>query len=469
MAYIGVQPTDTYLSIASQQITGTGSATYTLDYSVSNEEDVAVFVNNVRQNVSTYTVSGTSLTLGGTISASDSCWILFLGRTVGTKTPAVGSVTNDMLAGSIANSKISNLYPYRNLIINGDMSIAQRGTSATSVSSSGYHSLDRFLFGFNETDELVATISQDTDVPSGQGFANSMKFQVTTPETTLATDEILQIIHRMEGQNTQHLKYGTSSAESLTLSFWVKSSITGRYVITFKNNDPSAGTRLNVNTYTINSANTWEKKTITITGDTTANTNFVNTNAKGLELLWSLASGGSYQGTSSSGWTSYDAQKLFNGQSANVITTSGATWLLTGVQLEVGTSASDFEFLPYDVNLQRCQRYYFEINPNGANGGPVYPARTNGGFDVQNIGIDCPVPLRIGNPSITIQSGTIMQVWANTFSQTSAGGGSVTGLVDTGSNSNRLMVNTNGFSGLTGNISAVWGPILQSMPVDAEL
>jgi hypothetical protein len=108
MAYIGVQPTDTYLSIASQQITGTGSATYTLDYSVSTEEDVAVFVNNVRQNVSSYTVSGDQLTLGGTISASDECWVLFLGRTVGTKTPAVGSVTNDMLAGSIANAKLAN-------------------------------------------------------------------------------------------------------------------------------------------------------------------------------------------------------------------------------------------------------------------------------------------------------------------------------------------------------------------------
>jgi hypothetical protein len=108
MAYIGVQPTDTYLSIASQQITGNGGATYTLDYSVSDEESVAVFVNNVRQNVSTYTVSGTSLTLGGTISASDSCWVLFLGRTVGTKTPANGSVTNDMLAGSIATSKLAD-------------------------------------------------------------------------------------------------------------------------------------------------------------------------------------------------------------------------------------------------------------------------------------------------------------------------------------------------------------------------
>jgi len=121
MAYIGVQPTDTYLSIASQQITGTGSATYTLDYSVSTEEDVAVFVNNVRQNVSSYTVSGTSLTLGGTISASDSCWVLFLGRTVGTKTPANNSVTGDMLSkpftyddasdGSVTGISVNNDYP----------------------------------------------------------------------------------------------------------------------------------------------------------------------------------------------------------------------------------------------------------------------------------------------------------------------------------------------------------------------
>jgi len=130
MAYIGVQPTDNYLSIASQQITGTGSATYTLDYSVSTEEDVAVFVNNVRQNVSSYTVSGTSLTLGGTISASDECWVLFLGRTVGTKTPAVGSVTNDMLAGSIANAKLAN----SSVTVNGtSISLGASGTISAGI------------------------------------------------------------------------------------------------------------------------------------------------------------------------------------------------------------------------------------------------------------------------------------------------------------------------------------------------
>ena len=138
MGYIGVQPTDTYLSIASQQITGDGGATYTLDYSVSNEEDVAVFVNNVRQNVSTYTVSGTSLTLGGTISASDSCWVLFLGRTVGTKTPAVGSVTNDMLAGSIANAKLAN----SSITLNG--SAVSLGGSATTATTNGITEADQW-------------------------------------------------------------------------------------------------------------------------------------------------------------------------------------------------------------------------------------------------------------------------------------------------------------------------------------
>jgi len=244
---------------------------------------------------------------------------------------------------------------FRNLIINGDMSIAQRSTSATSISSSGYHALDRFRFGFTDTDQLVATISQDTDVPSGQGFSKSMKFLVTTVESALDANDALQIQYRIEGQNLQQLKYGTSSAESLTLSFWVKSSVTGTYALTFKNSD-DGGTKLNVNTYSISSANTWEKKTITISGDTA--TNIDNTNGNKLEVLWGLTAGSNYKGTSSSGWTSYSASKLFNGQTADIATTSSANFYLTGVQLEVGTSASDFEFLPFDVNLQRCERYY---------------------------------------------------------------------------------------------------------------
>ena len=162
MAYIGVQPTDTYLSIASQQITGTGSATYTLNYSVSTEEDVAVFVNNVRQNVSSYTVSGDQLTLGGTISVSDECWVLFLGRTVGTKTPAVGSVTNDMLAGSIANAKLAN----SSVTVNGT-SIA---LGASGNISAGITEADQWRLTANKTASGNVTANLERNDTTGFNY-----------------------------------------------------------------------------------------------------------------------------------------------------------------------------------------------------------------------------------------------------------------------------------------------------------
>ena len=351
MAYIGVQPTDTYLSIASQQITGTGSATYTLDYSVSNEEDVAVFVNNVRQNVSTYTVSGTSLTLGGTISASDSCWILFLGRTVGTKTPAVGSVTNDMLAGSIANSKISNLYPYRNLIINGDMSIAQRGTSATGKTSDGYYFVDRWKTAISAMGTW--TFSQSTTVPTGQGFGYSSKCECTTADASPSANDRIFFIQSLEGQMLQQLKKGTSNAESITISFWVRSNKTGTYIVEIYDHDNSR----HINkSYTINSADTWEKKTITFAGDTTGT--ITNDNGQSLQISWWLGVGSTYtSGSLQTSWGSTTNANRAVGQ-VNLADSTSNEWYITGVQLEVGTSASDFEFLPYDVNLQRCLRYF---------------------------------------------------------------------------------------------------------------
>ena len=179
MAYIGVQPTDTYLSIASQQITGTGSATYTLNYSVSNEEDVAVFVNNVRQNVSSYTVSGDQLTLGGTISASDECWVLFLGRTVGTKTPAVGSVTNDMLAGSIANAKLAN----SSVTVNG-----------TSISLGGSETITAGKIGQIISSSYSTQLNVSSDGDTDTGLSASI-----TPSST--SSKILVLAYVTAGKN----------------------------------------------------------------------------------------------------------------------------------------------------------------------------------------------------------------------------------------------------------------------------
>jgi len=352
---------------------------------------------------------------------------------------------------------------FRNLIINGDMSIAQRGTSFSLTSGNSKFPVDRFKV-FTEG-SFAYTVSQSTDVPTGQGFSNSIKVDVTTgtASPSASSQSILQT--NLEGQMLQHLKKGTSSAESLTLSFWVKSTATGNMQVNLRDLDNG---RIIANTFTVNSANTWEKKTLTFAGDTTGA--FANDNGASLRIGWMLGSGSTYtSGAVPTSWEAFSSGDKNAGDTMNFSSSTSNDLYITGVQLEVGTTASDFEFLPYDVNLRRCQRYYFEINPNGANGGPLHAARTNGGSDVNNIGIQCPVPLRIGNPTVTIQSGTVMQVWTeNNLYQSSAGGGT-TSLINTGNDTSRLMLNVNGFSGMSGNVSANWGPVVASMPVDAEL
>jgi len=245
---------------------------------------------------------------------------------------------------------------FRNLIINGDMSIAQRGTSTSGVSNAnGYYACDRWLFAEEGFQTPVFTISQTTDVPSGQGFANSFKIDCTTADTSLGADNLGAIQQRIEGQNLQHLKFGTSSAESTTLSFWVKSTKTGTYQVNMRNQDNAS---MFSQTYTISSSNTWQKVTMTFTGDT--GNAFNNDNGESIRLEWLLYVGTNYtSGTFASTWSdnlNNDARGVNHG--VNFADSTSNEWYITGVQLEVGTSASDFEFLPYDVNLQRCKRYY---------------------------------------------------------------------------------------------------------------
>ena len=241
----------------------------------------------------------------------------------------------------------------RNLIINGAMQVAQRGTSSTGVSGGGYETVDRFRTAYNGTpDELRVTHAQVTDAPDG--FSNSFKLTVTTPETTLAADERVRFHQRIEGFNLQQLAFGTSSASAITLSFYVKSSIAGTYGVDLKNN---SATRQAAQSYTISSANTWEKKTLTFAGDTAGA--FNNDNSNALNVSWVLAAGTNY--TSGTLATAFEAATNANtapsGQ-VNLIGTDNATWQLTGVQLEVGTNASDFEHESYAETLQKCQRYY---------------------------------------------------------------------------------------------------------------
>jgi hypothetical protein len=265
------------------------------------------------------------------------------------------TVTTIPTAG-IANNAVTNAktafndIPFKNILINGDFTLAQRGTSFTGQTSGAYY-LDRFKTDISGLGTW--TIEQVTDVPTGQGFQKSMRFRCTTADASPSAGDFLYLNQPIEGFNTASFKFGTANAESLTLSFWVKGDKTGTHIVRFY--DIDNGRSLS-KAYTINSALTWEKKTITISGDTVSSPNFDNGYA--FAINWCLGAGSNYtSGTLNESWNSNVNANAFVGQ-VNVADSTSNAWYITGVQLEVGTTASDFEFLPYDVNLMRCQRYY---------------------------------------------------------------------------------------------------------------
>jgi hypothetical protein len=270
----------------------------------------------------------------------------------------------DKVSPRTGNYVALNTVGSKNIIINGDMSIAQRGTSTSGLGadSSQTYVLDRFKFQVNGAVSTARyTVSQDTDVPSGQGFATSSKIDVTTADASLNAAYYLFYRQEIEGQNLQYLKKGTANAESVTMSFWVKSNKTGTYICEIDDNDNSR----NINkSYTINSADTWEKKTITFAGDTTGTLD--NDNGSSFRIFWWLGAGTDYtSGTLATDWEATTAANRAVGQ-VNLADDTANEWYVTGVQLEAGTTASDFEFLPVDVNLARCQRYFYNLTEPGA-------------------------------------------------------------------------------------------------------
>jgi len=298
------------------------------------------------------------------------------------KVDAANQIENQLPQANIANNT-----RFRNLIINGDMSIAQRGTSFTSANN---YTLDRFRFDKNNDGNV--TITQDTDVPNGQGFVKSLKVDVTTTDTSLGTNQYAILSHRIEAQNLQYLKYGTANAETLTLSFWVKSNKTGTYCVSLIKID---NTRYDyIAEYSISSADTWEKKTITIAPDSNikaAGGAIDNDNGIGLFCQFTLANASDRQGSNETWNTSTPATSTSN--QVNFLDDTDNDWYITGVQLEAGISESDFEFLPYDVNLQRCMRYY-EKNTR-----EIFGGRATGTTNIQWMSAKWTVEKR-ANPTI---------------------------------------------------------------------
>ena len=283
---------------------------------------------------------------------------------IGQQPPAVALTASDITDGIISTAKIADdavtkpklddaidAINYKNILINGDMQIAQRATSTASVTGNGYHTIDRMFLGCSSAGTW--TQSQDTDVPTGQGFGKSLKMDNTTADASLGAGDNCILQQRVEGQMLQHLKKGTSSAESLMLSFWVKAVKTGTNIVELYDN---ANTRQISKSYTVDSTNTWEKKEITFAGDTTGA--YGNDNAASLFVnLW-LSAGTDYtSGTLSTTWTSSTNTNRVVGQVDAQDSTSNNIYV-TGIQLEVGDTATDFEFLPWDVNLKRCLRYF---------------------------------------------------------------------------------------------------------------
>ena len=244
-----------------------------------------------------------------------------------------------------------NIGGRRNIIINGAMQIAQRGTSFTSIGgTAGVYSLDRMRYGFTMNSGRF-TITQSTDSPNG--FANSLKVDITTAESSLNASSGAAFSQFLEGQDVQQFKKGTSDAEEYSLSFHVKSNVTGTYIVELFDND---NTRQVSKSYTIDSANTWERKTITFPADTTGA--FDNDNASSLFVQWFLASGTDRtSGTLNTSWASSTNANRAVGQ-ANLFSSTDNEWYITGIQLEVGNQASDFEHRSFAEELNLCQRYY---------------------------------------------------------------------------------------------------------------
>jgi len=268
---------------------------------------------------------------------------------------AIDKITTASITdANITTAKLAyDAIPFRNIIINGDMSLAQRATSVTGITSTSYNTVDRFQTVASSLGTW--TQSQDTDVPTGQGFAKSLKMDCTTADGSPSSGDELYLRQKFEGQNLQYLKKGTANAESTTLSFWVKSNKTGTYICQLLDID---NTRSISKSYTISSANTWEKKTITFPGDTTGALD--NNNARSLDCIFWLGAGSdNTSGTLQTSWGSRVVANTAVGQ-VNLADSTSNEWYVTGVQLEAGTTASDFEFLPVDVNFYRCARYYLK-------------------------------------------------------------------------------------------------------------
>ena len=304
-----------------------------------------------------------------------------------------------------------------NLLINGDMIVAQRQTSLTMAhdgTTSGY-GVDRWALQMHNADEFDGTFAQVGDDPTGE-FTKCVRWTTGTAESAIANDEYVMVRQHIESQNLQHLRWGNAAAKQLTLQFWVKSSITGTYGCSFYSGR-SSGTRVINTTYAISSANTWEQKTITIAADTGGSV-LNNDNEAGLSIIFPLASGSDFDGTNSTSWADYSTANYLGGHAQDgVVTTAGATWQITGVQVETGNSAGSYAHQSYAKTYEQCRRYYMS-----GGGWPMFADRTTDAHNCGRTGMYWfPVIMRaaptMSNLSMTVYSGSAQTLGTQTITK----------------------------------------------------
>jgi hypothetical protein len=267
---------------------------------------------------------------------------------------AAGAVVEaDIASNAVTSGKLGTdvQLGYRNVIINGAMQVAQRGTSTASITTAGYYTADRFRLGLSSLGTWTQSV--EADAPTGSGFRNSLKVLCTTANASPATSDNATIAHRLEGQNLQQFLKGTASAKSFALSFWVKSNVTGTFIANLVDSD---NTRSVSASYTISASATWEKKTIVFPADTTGA--FDNDNNESFSCIFFLGVGPTFtSGTLNTTWESLTNANRAVGQT-NLAAATSNYWQITGVQLEAGAVATPFEFENFGTTLAKCQRYY---------------------------------------------------------------------------------------------------------------
>jgi hypothetical protein len=277
---------------------------------------------------------------------------------------------------------------FKNRIINGAMTIDQRNAGASVSMTSGTYSVDRFRVFASVGSKMTAQQNAGSVTPPA-GFTNYLGFTTTAGYSPSASERFM-VYQGIEGTNTADLNWGSANAKTVTLSFWVRSSLTGTHSGAL-NND--AGDRSYVFSFTISSANTWEYKTITVAGDTSGT--WLSTNSGGIYLYFNLGNGSSYLTTAGSWQAGY---YLGATGSVSVVGTTGATFYVTGVQLEVGTAATNFDVRSYGTELQLCQRYYWTIV--GVSGVAILPTPYNGSTSNQWLTLQTAVTMRAA-PTVT--------------------------------------------------------------------